>query len=260
MTPVRVWVEMAVRSTWVNHFERERDMRNLFRASGFPAAALAIALFAVTDANRAYGQSYSKNRGGSSERGRSNSGGGSKSPTVNTPKSDVVNGPKSGTGNSAKTGIGNAAKSGTVNSFKPVTPDGLKGATGTSGKSGDKGPGKASWNDATKNGWNKNGWNSNFNSQHQLNNHGYWNNGIWVLPLILAGGQPWYYMQPTWTIVPGQKWLGVTYEPYAGGGAYVTGVYENSPGAPGGPRSRRRDRVSQRGRCDQSPSRHSSGR
>lgn len=27
----------------------------------------------------------------------------------------------------------------------------------------------------------------------------------------------------------GQKWLGVTYEPYDGGGAYVTGIYRGSP-------------------------------
>jgi predicted metalloprotease with PDZ domain len=37
------------------------------------------------------------------------------------------------------------------------------------------------------------------------------------------------YLQPPKPIVSGQKWLGVTHEPYDGGGAYITGIYEGSP-------------------------------
>jgi predicted metalloprotease with PDZ domain len=47
--------------------------------------------------------------------------------------------------------------------------------------------------------------------------------------LIIASSQPWVYLQPAQPILTGQKWLGVTFEPYDGCGAYVTGVYEGSP-------------------------------
>jgi hypothetical protein len=177
-----------------------------------PVAALAIAILMTGGDARADYQPGSKNKGGG-ERGRSNSG--TKGPTVN--------GPKSGTENPA-------AKPATEN-LKTVMPNGAKTVTGNTGKPGNKGPGKTNWNKTTKDGWNKTGWNSFYNSQHQLHHHGYWNSGLWIMPLAIAGGQPWYYMQPTFTIAQGQKWLGVTYEPYDGRGAYVTGVYENSAGA-----------------------------
>jgi hypothetical protein len=182
-------------------------MRNIFLASQWAATALAIALFAVTGDIRA-AEPHSQNK----------AGGGAKS-----------NAGKAVTGNTGKAVTGNTGKAVTGNTGKAVTGNTGKAVTGSGPKPGNKGPGKASWNNWTKNGWNKNGWNNNFNSQHQSHHHGYWNNGIWVLPLILAYSQPWVYLQPAQPIVVGQKWLGVTYEPYDGGGAYVTGIYEGSP-------------------------------
>lgn len=90
-------------------------------------------------------------------------------------------------------------------------------------------PGQNGWNNWNKDGWHKNNWNNNWNAQHQHHHHGYWNNGIWIAPWVISRNLPWVYLQPVQPIVSGQKWLGVTYDPYDGGGAYVTGIYEGSP-------------------------------
>jgi PDZ domain-containing protein len=223
-------------------------MRRVFLASAWTAAALAIALFAANGAIRAADEPGSKNKGrrggdarsNSSGGGRSNSGGGGTPGTGGgnkpaagggggggTPGTGGGNNPGSGGGETLGTGGGN--KPGVGGGNKPGPGSGNKPGTGGGGKLDNKGPGKAGWDSWTKNGWNKNGWNSNLNSQHRNHRHGYWNNGIWIAPWIIAYNRPWVYLQPAQPIVSGQKWLGVTFEPYDGGGAYVTGVYEGSP-------------------------------
>ena len=46
---------------------------------------------------------------------------------------------------------------------------------------------------------------------------------------MIVQEQPIIYLQPAQPIPAGRLWLGVTYEPYEGGGAYVTGIYDGSP-------------------------------
>jgi hypothetical protein len=180
-------------------------MRSIFLACRWTAAALAIALFAVTANSRGDNEPHSKDKGSGSAGARSVGG--------------KVGGGKTDAGVGGKIGAGGA---------KP-NAGGAKPDAGGGGKLNKKGPGKAGWNSWTKNGWSRDGWNSQLNSQHKLHHHGYWNNGIWIAPLIIGSNRPWVYLQPLKTIAPGQKWLGVTHEPYDGGGAYITGVYEGSP-------------------------------
>jgi hypothetical protein len=264
----------------VNLAEGKCDMRSVFLASGWTAAALAIALFAVTGDIRADNEPQSKNKGKGSGGARSSSGGGEKPSTGGGGKSGTGGGgkpsaggrissggrkPASGGGRKSSTGgrissgggkssTGGGRKSsagGRISSGggKPSAGGGGKSSTGGGrkssaggrisggGKSGAgggikpnyTGPGKAGWNSWTKNGWTKNSWNSNLNSQHYRHHHGYWNNGIWIAPWVIAYNQPWVYLQPPQPIVSGQKWLGVTYRPYDGGGAYISGIYQGSP-------------------------------
>ena len=65
----------------------------------------------------------------------------------------------------------------------------------------------------------KDHWNDKWNDHHHHHHHGYWYNGFWIAPWVVLYSEPWHYLEPTTTIVVGQKWLGVTYEPYDGGGA-----------------------------------------
>ena len=102
-------------------------------------------------------------------------------------------------------------------------------ATAGAGKRNQKESSKAPWKSWSKDGWNKDGWNSKLNSQHQIHRHGYWNNGIWIVPVIVASNQSLAYLQPPNPMISGQKRLGVTHEPYDGGGSFITGVYEGSP-------------------------------
>ena len=85
------------------------------------------------------------------------------------------------------------------------------------------------WKSWHKDGWDKDHWNEKYNAQHRYRHHGYWYGGRWIPPLIIVQRQPVVYLQPRQQIVVGQKWLGVTYEAYDGGGAYVTGIYRGSP-------------------------------
>lgn len=85
------------------------------------------------------------------------------------------------------------------------------------------------WKSWSRSGWGKDNWNSRYNAQHRQRNHGYWDGGRWYPPLILVQRQPVIYLQPRQQAIVGQKWLGVTYDAYDGGGAYVTGIYEGSP-------------------------------
>ena len=182
-------------------------MRNEFLTFRWAAAVLAFALLAVTVV-RADNEPNSRNRGGA----RSNNSG-RRSNNESGRGSNNDGGQKSGT-----TG-------GTIiNKAAPVAAPGGVGAANNK-----KVPDKSAWKNATKDGWHKDGWNNNFNSQHQLHRHGYWNNGIWIAPWFIASNQRWIYLQPAQPIVSGQKWLGVTYEPYDGGGAYVNGIYQGSP-------------------------------
>jgi hypothetical protein len=77
--------------------------------------------------------------------------------------------------------------------------------------------------------WGANGWNEAWNSHHYTHHHGYWHNGVWYPPTVISQGQDVAYLQLTQPLTPGSNWLGVSYEPYGGGGAYVTGVYAGSP-------------------------------
>lgn len=232
-------------------------MRSVFLASRWTAAALAIVLFAIPGDTRGDNEPHSKNKG--SGGARSDSGGGGKPHADGGGKSGGGGKPSTGgrsrggdgrqSGGEVKRGTGgrvdsgSGGKSGTGGSVKRSTGGGGKPSTGGrvssggvgkpnvggGGKVNHKGPSKSGWNSWTKSGWNKDGWNSNFNSHHQRHRHGYWNNGIWVAPWVIAYNQPWVYLQPTQPIVSGQKWLGVTFAPYEGGGAYITGIYEGSP-------------------------------
>lgn len=255
-------------------------MRSVFLASRWTAAALAIALFAVTGQTRGDNEPHSKNKGSGNGGARSNSGGGGGKPHADgggnsggggKPSTggrsrggdgrqsggevkrgtggrvDSGSGGKSGTGGSVKRGTdsgkpdaGNRVRSGGGKSNvdgggqhgtgnRVRSDHGEKPHGGGDGKINHKGPSKSGWNSWTKNGWNKDGWNNNFNSQHHHHHHGYWNNGIWVAPWVIAYNQPWVYLQPTQPIVSGQKWLGIMFAPYEGGGAYITGIYEGSP-------------------------------
>jgi hypothetical protein len=92
-----------------------------------------------------------------------------------------------------------------------------------------KGAGEGKWDDWKKPGWHKDDWDDKHNHHHHHHHHGYWHHGIWIAPWAILYSQRWDYLEPVSTIVVGQKWLGVTYEPYEGGGAFVTGIYEGSP-------------------------------
>ena len=184
-------------------------------ASTWTAAALAIALFAVTAETRGDNEPHSKDKGSGGAGARSGGGGGK-----------IGDGVKPDAGG-AKPDAGGAKPD--AGGAKPDAVSGKKPDAGGGAKLNKKRPGKAGWNSWTKNGWSRDGWNSKINSQHKLHHHGYWNNGIWIAPLVIASNQPWVYLQPPKAIASGQKWLGVTHEPYDGGGAYITGVYEGSP-------------------------------
>jgi hypothetical protein len=245
----------------VNLSEGKRDMRSVFLAFRWTAAAWAIALFAVVGDTRGDDEPHSKNKGSGSA--RSNSGGGrrpnadgggksgegARSRSSEGKKTDAGGGVKRGTGGrvdngggrrpnvdgAGKSDAGGSVKRGTGGGGKPDPSSRSRGEgggkphAGGGGNVNHKGPSKTGWNSWTKNGWNKDGWNSSFNSQHHHHHHGYWNNGIWIAPWVIAYNQPWVYLQPTQRIVSGQKWLGVTFAPYDGGGAYITGIYEGSP-------------------------------
>jgi hypothetical protein len=220
-------------------------MRSVFLASRWTAAALAIALFAVAGDTRGDNEPHSKNKGGGGARsdsggggkphadGGGKSGGGGRSRSGEGGKPDAGGGVKRGTGGRVDSGSGGKPSTGgggkSSAGGRVSSGGGGKPNVGGGGNVNNKGPSKAAWNSWTKNGWNKDGWNSNFNSQHQRHRHGYWNNGIWIAPWVIAYNQPWVYLQPTQPIVSGQKWLGVTFAPYDGGGAYITGIYEGSP-------------------------------
>ena len=62
-----------------------------------------------------------------------------------------------------------------------------------------------------------------------MNPFGKISESVWIAPWVILYSRPWTYLEPVQPIVVGQKWLGVTYEAYDGGGAYVTGIYEGSP-------------------------------
>jgi hypothetical protein len=85
------------------------------------------------------------------------------------------------------------------------------------------------WKSWSKDGWQKDNWNTKYNTQHRQRHHGYWYGGVWYPPLVIVQRQPVIYLQPRQPAAVGQKWLGVTYENYDGGGAYVTGIYQGSP-------------------------------
>ena len=204
--------------------ERALAMKRLLLATQRATAALAIALF-ITVGPAGAEEPRGKGKGGAARNTGPNPG----SNKSFTPK----------TGNGAKTNTGGGLNPVTKSGNEKVKtdlakPGNTKPATGTVGKAHHNGPGKKDWKNWSKEGWTQNGWNNQYNTQHQNHHHGYWNNGIWVFPLILVGAQPWAYMQPTWRVVPGQKWFGVTFEPYDGGGAYITGVYQGSPAARSG--------------------------
>ena len=219
-------------------------MKTIFLASRWAAAALAIGMFAVNgetcfgQKNKSGGGGGNRNSGGGGGGGNRNSGGGGGNRNNGGGSNRINNG---GGGNGPKIG-GNGPKAGTGNGLKAGTPriggNGPKVGNGTGRKlggngSGKNGPGKnggkGNWNHGSKNGWNKDGWNNSFNAMHHNHHHGYWLNGLWIAPWVIAYSQPWEYLEPVQQIVSGQKWLGVTYGPYDGGGAYVTGVYDNSP-------------------------------
>lgn len=193
-------------------------MRNVLLASRWMAAALAIALFAATGDTRG-DEPHSKDKGSGSGGARSSSGGG---------------GGKIGGGGGKPEG---GAKPEATKPEAGAKPEAAKPEAGAkpeaakpdAGKLNKKGPGKAAWKSWTKDGWTKDGWNSKLNSQHKSHRHGYWNNGIWIVPVVISANRPWAYLPPPKSIASGQKWLGVTHEPYDGGGSYVTGVYEGSP-------------------------------
>ena len=71
-------------------------------------------------------------------------------------------------------------------------------------------------------------WNP-YNTLHHHHHHGYWLGGVWYAPLILTRQPTAVYLPVAQPVASGRRWLGVTYEAYAGGGAFVTGVYEGSP-------------------------------
>ena len=195
-------------------------MGRLFLMSTWTAAAMAISLLAGTFV-RADNEPDSKNRRSGGDGAKSNNNSGRKN-NNSSRRNSTGDGEKPGAG-----GSGNIINKG--GSGKVVPGGGKSGSGGSGGVSKKKAPDKSAWKSSNKDGWHKNGWNSNFNSQHQSHRHGYWNNGIWIAPWIIANNRPWVYLQPVQPIASGQKWLGVTYEPYDGGGAYVNGIYEGSP-------------------------------
>ncbi len=225
-------------------------MRQLDKASTWIAVVVLMGLLASgvpTRANEQRGRG--KNEGNSAPRG------GTKSNTGGTPKGNAGGGPSLvpnnnnpalAPGNNVKT---NTGKSGGGDKFNPNNnkePQGDKAGTGQNVKGPDgkalKPPGtvpgksgnnklveKKNWNSWNKDGWNKGNWNNNWNTAHQSHQHGYWANGLWIAPWIILYSQPWNYLRPVQPISVGQRWLSVTYEPYDGGGTYVTGIYEGSP-------------------------------
>jgi len=221
-------------------------MRNVLLKSGWMAAALAVVLWTVADA-RAYNQPRGRNRGGGNDNGgggnnnnnNNNKGGGNKpggggGTIINNAPGNLL--PGGGNNKGGNNPANNNNNKGNTNNPRKLIPGagqnlpgGGQNIPGAGGGFNKKGPDKSKWNNVTKDGWHKGNWNNNFNSQHQQHRHGYWNNGIWIAPWIILNNRPWVYMQPVQPIVSGQKWLGVTYEPYDGGGAYVTGIYEGSP-------------------------------
>ena len=138
-------------------------MRNAFLTSTWTAAALTVALFAVTIV-RADNELNSRNRRGgarsNNDSGRTNNNGIGEKP--GTAGGTIIN--KAGPGN--------------------LVPGGAGGANNK------KVPDKSAWKTSTKEGWHKDGWNNIFNSQHQVYRHGYWNNGIWIAPWIIANNRP----------------------------------------------------------------------
>jgi len=170
---------------------------------------------------------------GSGSTGKLNSGGGNtgKLNSGNTEKLKSGNTEKLKSGNTVKLNTGNAVKLGTNNSGKLGSSKTGTGNLnkGMPGKPGNTTPGQGVWVSATNNGWNKTGWNGKWNLDHSRHHYGYWENGIWILPWVISHHEPWFYLQPATPIVSGRKWLGVTYAPYDGGGAYVSGIYQGSP-------------------------------
>jgi hypothetical protein len=239
-------------------------MRQLEKASTWIAAALIMGLLSSgvpAQANQQRGKG--KNEGNNAPRGgtKANAGGPPKGNTGGGGPALVPNnGPALTPNNNAKTNTGNAGKqntgkAGVIDKFNPNNnnnnnknkgPQGGKAGAGQNGKGpggiAGKPPGtvpgkpgnnklveKKNWNSWNKDGWNKGNWNNNWNTAHQNHQHGYWANGLWVAPWVILYSQPWNYLRPVQPISVGQKWLGVTYEPYDGGGTYVTGIYEGSP-------------------------------
>ena len=72
------------------------------------------------------------------------------------------------------------------------------------------------------------GW-TDYNTLHYHHHHGYWFGGIWYPPLLIVERPTIVYLPVVQPTPSGRRWLGVTFEPYDGGGVFVTGVYEGSP-------------------------------